>query len=184
MSESIEIDDEVLGALKHKAEPFVDTPNSVLRRLLGIDKNGSRPAASAGTTPDVDAEAGQVGFPTGEGVGAGAGRMRQRQARRAGRAARGTLLPESEYETPMLRYLDENGGRAPSREVVDAIGEALADRLTEADKQPLNSGEIRWKSRAAFVRLRLIEKGDLAGDAPRGTWEITDQGRARLRSAA
>lgn len=36
MSHTIEIDDEVFDALKHRAEPLVDTPNSVLRRVLGL----------------------------------------------------------------------------------------------------------------------------------------------------
>jgi hypothetical protein len=94
------------------------------------------------------------------------------------------LLPESEYELPILRYLVEQDGRAPSREVVEAIGEVLKDHFTDVDRQPLNSGEIRWKSRAAFVRLRLVEAGDLDGNAPRGTWQITDQGRARVRASA
>ncbi|MEE3851790.1 hypothetical protein VZC37_15715 [Gordonia sp. LSe1-13] len=33
----IEIDDEVFARLKGEAEPFVDTPNDVLRRLLGME---------------------------------------------------------------------------------------------------------------------------------------------------
>ena len=33
---TIRIDNEVLDKLKEHAEPFVDTPNSVLRRLLGL----------------------------------------------------------------------------------------------------------------------------------------------------
>jgi Restriction Enzyme Adenine Methylase Associated len=37
----IEIDDEVLAFLKSKAEPFVDTPNDVLRRLLLHDSAGT-----------------------------------------------------------------------------------------------------------------------------------------------
>jgi restriction system protein len=97
------------------------------------------------------------------------------------RAAPGTLLPEREYELPILRYLDEHGGRAPSRDVIKAVGEELADKLTERDRQPLKSGDIRWENRAAFVRLRLVERGDLAKDSSRGTWEISDQGRDRLR---
>ena len=36
--QSIEVDSEVFEYLKKKAEPFVDTPNSVLRRILKIDK--------------------------------------------------------------------------------------------------------------------------------------------------
>jgi hypothetical protein len=35
--ESIEIDDEVFAHLQKNARPFVDTPNSTLRRLLDID---------------------------------------------------------------------------------------------------------------------------------------------------
>jgi hypothetical protein len=55
----------------------------------------------------------------------------------------------------------------------------LGDRLTEADRGTLDSGGIRWHSRVAFARLRMIEEGLLDGDAPRGTWAITDKGRKR-----
>src|SRR4051812_11162508 len=34
---TIRIDDDVYESLKKKAEPFVDTPNSVLRRMLDLD---------------------------------------------------------------------------------------------------------------------------------------------------
>ena len=36
MSPTIRIDGEVLDKLKEHARPFVDTPNSVLRRILGL----------------------------------------------------------------------------------------------------------------------------------------------------
>jgi hypothetical protein len=175
MSPSIDIDDEVFSVLQHDAEPFVDTPNTVLRRMLGIHQNGSRPAGGIPTSnPPLTAE------------GPTSSRKRSSKPKKAAnngkpvRAARGTLLPESEYELPILLYLSEHGGRAPSREVVEAIGETLADRITDADRQPLNSGETRWKSRIAFARLRMVEKGYLDGQAPRGTWEITDKGRKRV----
>jgi hypothetical protein len=45
-----------------------------------------------------------------------------------------------------LRYLDQRGGRAPSREVVEAIGETLGSKLTALDRQSLMSGDIRWES--------------------------------------
>ncbi len=151
MPQSIDIDDEVLGILKRSAEPFVDTPNTVLRRLLGIDRGRSSSTPAARTRADGK-----------------------------GRTASGVLLPEREYEVPILRYLDERGGRAPSREVIEAVGEALAGELTALDKRPLQSGGIRWQKRAAFVRLRLVERGELVKDSPRGTWEISDKGRERL----
>lgn len=62
MKRKIEVDEDVYTALQRHAEPFVDTPNSVLRRLLAIEtdnsissqpKSGTRdtaPSASAETT--------------------------------------------------------------------------------------------------------------------------------------
>jgi hypothetical protein len=169
---SIDVDDDVINVLKKNAEVFVDSPNSVLRKLLGLGAHDNGHASPNGAEPAAAPTRPQ------KGGGTTAASAKPKGAR----AMRGTLLPESEYEMPILRYLAGHGGRAPSREVVDAVGEVLADRLTDADRLPLNSGEIRWKSRAAFVRLRLIEKGDLAGQAQRGTWEITDQGRARVQA--
>lgn len=47
---TIEIDDDVLAKLKSQAEPFVDrTPNDVLRRILGLEEQGSRRDWVAGT---------------------------------------------------------------------------------------------------------------------------------------
>lgn len=46
----IEVDDEVIGAIKDAAEPFVDNPNRVLRRLLGlptIDNDRTAPLPSS-----------------------------------------------------------------------------------------------------------------------------------------
>jgi hypothetical protein len=44
---TIEIDSEVMAYLTSHASPFVDTPNTVLRRLLSLD------AKTAATTPDA-----------------------------------------------------------------------------------------------------------------------------------
>ena len=40
MSPTIRIDDDVFDELKKHAEPFVDTPNTVLRRLLNLGETG------------------------------------------------------------------------------------------------------------------------------------------------
>lgn len=41
MSPTIRVDDEVYAMLQAEAEPFTDTPNSVLRRKLGLKREGS-----------------------------------------------------------------------------------------------------------------------------------------------
>lgn len=142
---SIEIDNDVFELVKAEAEPFVDTPNSVLRRLLGLE--GGAPPKGGTTTGKAD------------------------------RAPLGSLLPESAYELPILQVLAERGGSAPAREVTKAVGEILAEELTELDRAHLNSGDIRWENRVAFTRLTLRKAGLLKPDSPRGVWELTDKGR-------
>jgi len=100
--------------------------------------------------------------------------------RRVTRAAPGSILPEGEYWRPILSIIDSAGGSARANDVIDALEDRLGDRFTEKDREPLAMGEIRWRNRARFARLRMIERGLLSGDAPRGRWEITDEGRAYL----
>ena len=179
MTPSIEVDEEVFELLKSNAEVFVDTPNDVLRRLLSLDANEYQPSAQAAANG-----ASQSPTPTRPATKRQQSSKTNGKAKRQ-RAASGSLLPEPEYEEPILRYLaSQDGGRAPSREVVDAVGAELdeAGRLEPADKEQLGSGEVRWKSRVAFVRLRLVEKEELDRQAPRGTWQITDKGRQRVSS--
>lgn len=49
----IEVDEEVYKYLKGKAEPFVDTPNKVLRRELLKEDNEQRKSTSPGRFPDL-----------------------------------------------------------------------------------------------------------------------------------
>lgn len=63
---NIEIDDEVFNYLKSLAEPFIDTPNTVLRRLLfHKHKRQEAPSASRSTAKTTDsAEAPSEAFIT------------------------------------------------------------------------------------------------------------------------
>ena len=158
MSHVIEIDDEVFAFLQQ-----------LVRRLAGLDVGG------------------QEG-PFREAIDTAAPRARPRIVEvvlpDTGRAAPGLILREAAYELPVLDYLEQQPlGRAPSRTVIDAVGEYLESNslLTNMDKKRLNSGEIRWRARAAFARKHLKERGDLDGNAPRGIWQLTDKGRQRVK---
>lgn len=98
----------------------------------------------------------------------------------AARAAPGSILPEREYWLPILRVLVEADGSAKANDVIDAIEPLIADRLTQADYEPLQIGEMRWRNRARFARLRMRERGLLSPTSGRGVWEITDEGRRFL----
>jgi hypothetical protein len=173
MSPTIRIDSEVLDKLKENAEPFVDTPNSVLRRILGL-----APGAEGGEIED-EAPAAQRSRTARAAKRSGSSRPRRRRSR-GPRAKAGTTLADVEFEVPILEILRDNGGRAPTREVIDALGERLDGRLSEVDREPLSSGEIRWRNRAQFARLNMIEHGDMVKGSPRGVWEISEQGLERV----
>ena len=183
MPPTIEIDNDVYARLGAEATPFVETtPNQVLRRLLGLNASSVKPVArqrtAAEATPDAMAPAQLTALPDVQPALTLASRKAKFEPRT--RARRGSLLHRDAYELPILRALQQAGGRAASREVVDAVGVVLSDQFTEQDKQELRSGEARWRNRAHFSRLRLVEQGLLKGDSPRGVWEISLEGVKRL----
>lgn len=97
-----------------------------------------------------------------------------------GRAAPGSILPVEDYWVPVLQVLVEAGGEAPSNDVVDALAEKMSDVLGERDWGRLESGEVRWRNRARFARLRMKERGLISDTSRRGIWAITDLGRKYL----
>jgi hypothetical protein len=187
MSHTIEIDDEVYARLRDAAEPFVDTPNSVLRRLLLLDQAvspGRMPVSlQAKVTEHVAAapDGARSGQTAREGArGAATRHSKRNKGTGRTRAASGSILPEEEYEIPLLQSLVDAGGSGPSREIIEAVGKRLDSRLTDVDREPLSSGAIRWENRIQFVRLKLIERGWMLRDTSRGTWAISDEGRKQI----
>jgi hypothetical protein len=99
------------------------------------------------------------------------------------RAPPGSILPEREYWRPMLAIIDATpGGRMAANDVIEEVGRVLRDRFTTRDLEELEMGEVRWRNRVRFARLRMKEAGLLNGAAPRGVWEITVRGREYLRA--
>ena len=171
MNRKITVDAEVYEALRTNAIPFDDTPNIVLRRLLGLEASVTRP------------EIKKIGDAQNARSRNSSRRRKASSNKRSKRANTGRLLAEVHYYEPLLQVLEEMGGVAPSRNVVDAVGERLKNRLTPEDFTTISSGLVRWRNRVQFARLQLVKRGALQWDAPRGTWMITDEGRTMLRQA-
>ncbi|MDP9224526.1 MAG: hypothetical protein M3P18_11865 [Actinomycetota bacterium] len=159
----IEVDEEVFEFLKARAEPFLDTPNTVMRRVLGLEEDRLDDPAKPPAPIEVA-----------RGRRARRGKGKSKSA--GTRAPAGSLLPESEYVEPILQVIAANGGRAPAREVIEAVGAIISDRLTPLDKEKMRSGGVRWHNRVQFTRLRMLDQGLLKRGSPRGLWEISDEG--------
>ena len=168
------VDDEVYAALQARAVPLEDDVNSVLRRLLGLPPTViSIPSPSEVATPPPK--------PTRRQRRSAASTRKSTKKRT--RVPKGSILPEEEYELPILRALEHLGGRVPTSEVVAQVDKEIGPRLTDVDREELSSGGIRWQNRVQFVRLKLIKKGDMVEGSPRGIWELSPAGRERIARA-
>lgn len=152
MSRWIEIDGEVLAKIGERAEPFADSPNDVLRSAFGLGV-GERP-----TCAPLPSES-------------------PPKSVRRSRARVGDLLPQDEYALPLLTTLADFEGSASRSQVLAALEVTLADRLTALDRCQLQSGEIRWRNRVGFARLRAIDRGHMRSDSRRAIWELTEAGK-------
>jgi integrase len=86
-----------------------------------------------------------------------------------------------EYEAPIVAALAERGGRAPRREILAAVAEAMAARHSAADLEQLPSGGARWQARLNKARARLAKRGWLAATTWRGNWALTERGWDKAR---
>lgn len=148
---SIDVSDRNYGRLLGYAVSFEDDPDAVIGRLLDWIEH----LASKGDALKLSVDT-------------------------FTRAKSGDLLPEGEYWRPILEILVEHGGEAKGSQVIAELEGRLAHRFTKHDKDTLEMGEVRWKNRARFARLRMKEQGLVSDQSPRGIWAITPLGHRFL----
>ena len=149
---TVRVDEEVFQGLQKLAEPFVDTPSSVIRRLLE-EKGVLSKATKVGET--------------------------ETRSKRSSEAQPG-LTPQSVYEKYLLTTLARDfNGRAHKREVTLAVIEKMqADGLIgTADQELVATGETKAENTIAWGRNALKERGQISKLSTRGIWELTAEGR-------
>jgi hypothetical protein len=159
---TIRVDAEVYAELEKKIRSFSDTPNAVLRRLLGLD-----------APPDSRRVSEMPALYLPWLTGFRRGRPPESKPRQTA---------QSKFTRPILEALEQFGGEARAKDVLDEVGRQLGSELLPADAELLSNGEPRWRVSAAFERQNLIQRGLLAADAPRGIWRLADAGRAWLQA--
>ncbi len=166
---AINISDYVYKGLQELAEPFVDTPETVLKKLLkhagecGPWRDESVGNPTETHEPAVTPEPNWV-------ENGGGGKPKRRNARRD------EILPMSAYGEPIITALNELGGEGDSRSVLRSVKSLMKGTFKPKDREQIPSGEVRWRYRAHMHRLNLIRDGLLDRNAPRGTWRLTSAG--------
>jgi hypothetical protein len=159
MMPTIRLDDDVFNGLKSLAEPFTDTPNTVIRRLLV--ERGALPTLNAESDPREEIK-----------------KTIARQARQRSRPS--GLTPQATYEKYLLHVLAARfKGRGDKHQVTKAVLELIQSRegLTAADLVRVTTGETKAENTIAWGRNALKERGLISMSSPRGTWELTELGQ-------
>jgi hypothetical protein len=151
---TIRVDDEVFEGLKKLAEPFVDSPGSVIRRLL-VEKGtlAHRPAKPKAITP---AEAVKV------------------------KALTPALTPQETYEQFLMATLAQDfGGRGDKRSVTQAVIARMVKQgfIGPADLELVATGETKAENTITWGRNALKNRGLIRRGSKRGIWELSDEGQ-------
>lgn len=158
---TIRIDDDIFEGLKSLAEPFIDTPNSVIRRMLderGVLKKLKERANTATST--------------------------QRELVRSSSSSNQknnttSLTPQPIYETFLLYVLWKKfNGSASKSEATNAVVTLMKSHgfISDLDLELVSTGEQRAVNTTAWSRNALKERGLISKLSPRGIWELTPKG--------
>ncbi len=157
---TIRVDEEVYAALGKRAEPFVDTPNDVLRRLLELMP--ARQSSVAAIRKGED--------------------ERVTDSARRFNGHRVEATPKAVYRRPILEILVEAGGEADVRSVLAKLEQRLGSQHLPGDYARIRSGEVRWENRAKWARKDLQMEGLISSGSRKGFWEVSPAGREWLRT--
>ena len=81
--------------------------------------------------------------------------------------------PPDAFKPTILEVLGDHGGALDQEELFDALEEAMAERLTDADRETTPEGELRWRYAARRARQALISEGEMTKGRP-GVWSLAD----------
>ena len=88
---------------------------------------------------------------------------------------------QKDVEVPLLEVLVELGGQGKTKEIYPLVTKKFPEIRDEDLTEALPSGGFKWTNRIQWVRLRLIDKGEMESPS-RGIWAITDKGRKRVET--
>ena len=153
---TIRVSPDVFAGLQKLAEPLVDTPSTVIRRLLekeGVLGPGAPPPPAAGAPS------------------------------KAGSGLTPQAVFEAYLLQVLLKEFD---GRAHKRDATHAVVKRMLKdgHIGAAEQELVATGETKAENMIVWARNALKDRGWISRLAPRGIWELTDAGRAAAATVA
>lgn len=92
-------------------------------------------------------------------------------------------LPQREFRPALMETVYELGGHASTAQMRPVMKRKMAGRLSEADYEPVSSGDPRWSNAICWERNDLVKEGLFRSDSPHGVWALTERGLAAAENA-
>lgn len=146
------VSEDTFNRLKKFAEPFVDTPEDALRKVLGVaEELKNRKSAN-----NID----------------------KQHTRLSSR----DVTPQKAFLKAITKCLYQMKGEGKIEDVYKALQNEMKGVLKPADFQGVqSSGEIRWQNTARFARMQLVKDGLMEPSSKRGIWKLTRKGLDEYR---
>ena len=157
---TIRIDDEVFDGLKKLAEPFTDSPGSVIRRLL-VEKGVLKATPVKSRQPALVVQQQNVKVLT------------------------PPLTQQETYEQFLLVTLEVGfEGTGEKRAVTRAVIEKMVQHgfIGPAELELVATGETKAENTITWGRNALKNRGLIERGSKRGTWILTEDGREAART--
>jgi hypothetical protein len=158
VSHTIEVDDMVFDYLQRRAQPFVDTPNSVLRRELGLTEGTTMTTTTIASASDDDRTAGR--------------------SIQASRQAALPMTPQKDFRPVIRDILLETGGGREMSQVLEEVELRMRSKFRPGDLTTVSTGEIRWRNAARWERMQMAKEGLIKKGTRSGWWELTEEGES------
>ena len=171
---TIRIEDDVFQGLKSIAEPFIDNPNTVVRRLL-VERVVLPKPQESGTNTNT----GDTALPSQHELKGGA-RTTDPQ-----HSPTPSLTPQPVYENFLLYVLHhEFKDRATTKgDATRAVIELMKTRgfIGAQDLERVQTGETKAENTIAWGRNALKDRGLISRISQRGSWELTPEGVVKAK---
>ena len=151
---TIRVEDDVFEGLKELAEPFVDTPSSVIRTLL--EEKGILKRASAAT---------------------------RAPAPKSNASSELTPQSVFE-QFLLFVLDEDFKGKGDKRSVTQTVVERMSKRgmISAADLEFVSTGETKAENTISWGRNARKDRGLISDSSARGIWELTPEGRAAAKT--